>query len=124
MGICEEISKNNENEKTKLREKMKENFNYGIEIKEDQSEKIIKQTKSYLCKIIIDKKCGTGFLCKIPFPEKFRYLPVLMANAHVVTKKELLKIKHFKIIFDDEDYKKEKIINTSERRIFSRYIQR
>jgi len=97
-----------------------ERNNNELNITLEQSEKILKQSKIYICKIKSGKnKYGTGFLCKIPFPDKNNALSVLMTNHHVITKEELLlKDKEFEISFDDGKIKK--IINiTPERKIYS-----
>ena len=100
--------------------------NEQIIISEEQSEKVVNQSKIYICKIIREvkkdgknkKQFGTGFLCKIPFPDEFNCLPVLMTNHHVVSEKELLKEKKLTITFNNDKIKK--IINiTSERKIYS-----
>ena len=36
----------------------------------ESTKKIVKQMKKNVCKIKIGKKQGTGFFCKIPFPDK------------------------------------------------------
>ena len=74
-----------------------------LSINIEQSDKILKQSKIYICKIHLDnfdqKKFGTGVLCKIPFPDKNNFLPVLITKAHVIEKDEALKNKKFEIIF-------------------------
>ena len=87
-------------------------------ISSEQSEKISKQSKLYICKIKINSKFGTGFLCKIPFPDKNNCLSVLMSNCHVVEEKTLFEEKKLEISFDDDKIKR--IINiTHERKIYS-----
>ena len=48
------------------------------------SKKIIEQMERNICKINIGKNQGTGFFCKIPFPNKEKMLPVLITNNHVI----------------------------------------
>ena len=48
------------------------------------SKKIITQMERNICKINIGKTQGTGFFCKIPFPNEEKMLPVLMTNNHVI----------------------------------------
>ena len=92
--------------------------NDNLNISSEQSEKVIKQSKFYICKVINKPKYGTGFLCKIPFPDKSNYLPVLMTNHHVINEEELLNEKKLTIKFEND--LNEKIIKiTSERKIFS-----
>ena len=93
------------------------NDNDQIIVSSEQSEKVTRQSKQYICKITIGQKSGTGFLCKIPFPDESNCLPVLMTNDHVVNKKELDK-KKLNISFNNGQINK--IINiSSERKIFS-----
>ena len=42
--------------------------------------------KKCVCKITIDKEKGTGFFCKIPFPDKNNMIPVFITNNHVIKK--------------------------------------
>ena len=50
----------------------------------DCSQKIIEQMAKDICKINISEEQGTGFFCKIPFPNKDNMLPVLITNNHVI----------------------------------------
>ena len=54
------------------------------------TKKIIEQMEKYICKIKIGQKQGTGFFCKIPFPDKNHMLPVFITNYHVINEQELL----------------------------------
>lgn len=61
---------------------------------------------------------GSGFLCKIPFPDEFHLLPVLITNNHVLNEEELTKNIKIKISFYDD--KITKIINIfPERKIYT-----
>ena len=111
-------------EESIIKEEKNIHSNNILKITSEQSEKILKQSKIYICKImktITDKDeniFGTGFLCKIPFPDKNHCLPVLMTNEHVVSKDEINEI-NFKITFDNDKF--EKIINLNDkRRIYSK----
>ena len=53
-------------------------------IKLECAEKIIEQMKKSICKIKIDQTQGTGFFCKIPFPDHKHMLPVLFTAYHVI----------------------------------------
>ena len=57
-----------------------EEFNKNIE------EKIIEQTKKYICKLKIKEFNGMGFLCKIPFPNEFTSIPVLITSYQLLEK--------------------------------------
>ena len=52
----------------------KESYPKWISLK--SSEKIIDQMKSKICKIFLDSGNGTGFFCKILFPNN-KLIPVL-----------------------------------------------
>ena len=53
-------------------------------IKLECAEKIIEQMKKNICKIILDQMQGTGFFCKIPFPDHNNMLPVLITAYHII----------------------------------------
>ena len=75
-------------------------------IKFECGEKIIEQMKKNVCKIIVDQMQGTGFFCKIPFPDNSNMLPILITASHVINDeflnkddaKIVLEIKHSKEI--------------------------
>ena len=55
-----------------------------------QFEKINKQMENYTCLINCkDGGIGTGFFCKIPFPDFYNLLPVLITNNHVLDQDDL-----------------------------------
>ena len=55
----------------------------------DCTKKIMKQMENNICKIKIGDEQGTGFFCKIPFPDEKNMLPVFITNNHVI-KEEIL----------------------------------
>ena len=57
------------------------------------SKKIIEQMERNICKINIGEEQGTGFFCKIPFPNQDKMLPVFITNNHVINKDILNKDK-------------------------------
>ena len=59
----------------------------------DCSKKIIEQMERNICKINIGEEQGTGFFCKIPFPNQDKMLPVFITNNHVINKDILNKDK-------------------------------
>ena len=76
--------------------------------------RIIKsQLERSVCKIYINEEnCGTGFLCKIPFPDEFTLLPALITNNHVINEEYFQNNEIIKISFDDDKiYKLLKILN-------------
>ena len=60
-------------------------------IKFECGEKIIEQMKKNICKIILDQIQGTGFFCKIPFPDHSKMLPVLFTAYHIINEEILYK---------------------------------
>ena len=60
---------------------------------------INEQMERYICKLYISKIQGTGFFCKIPFPDENNMLPVFITNNHILGK-ELLYKKDAKIKID------------------------
>ena len=79
----------------------------------DCSEEIINQMKKNICKIKA-KEQGTGFFCKIPFPDKDHMLKVLITNNHVINEDILYK-KDAKISIFIKEEKKYKELNLNDR---------
>ena len=65
----------------------------------ESSKKIIEQMEKNICKIKIGNEQGTGFFCKIPFPDMNNMLSVLITNNHVINEK-ILNIKDYNIEID------------------------
>ena len=88
--------------------------NYPNVISYECSKRIITQMERNICKINIGQIQGTGFFCKIPFPNKEKMLPVLMTNNHVINS-DLLNQKNAKIKLDikEEDDIKEIVLNNN-----------
>ena len=53
----------------------------------DCSLKIMEQMKKNICKIKVAQEQGTGFFCKIPFPNNENMLPVFITNNHIINEK-------------------------------------
>jgi len=53
--------------------------------------KIINQMEKTICRLKIEDEQGTGFFCRIPFPNKKNMLPVLITNNHIINDKILYK---------------------------------
>ena len=49
----------------------------------ESNKKINEQMEKYICKVKISKDQGTGFFCKIPFPDEKHMLPVLIISNHM-----------------------------------------
>ena len=79
----------------------------------DCTKKILEQMKKCICKITIDKEKGTGFFCKIPFPDKNNMIPVFITNNHVINKLDE-KI----VIYIEEECEERKILINNDRMIY------
>ena len=66
-------------------------LDYPNAISFECSKKINEQMEKNICKINIEHNQGTGFLCKIPFPDKDNMLPVFMTNNHLINQDLLCK---------------------------------
>ena len=130
MGECESKSKhiiNNYNNNNFNNNNNNINNNYNEEnipvgavepIPRKVNKIVDNQLEFYICKIYTSKGLGTGFLCRIPYPDEFNLLPVLITNQHVLDKDEIIKNKALKITFNND--KISKIIElTDNRKIYS-----
>ena len=50
---------------------------------------ILSQMENCICKIIQKDRKGTGFFCKIPFPDKNNLLNVLLINNHILNENDI-----------------------------------
>ena len=67
------------------------------------SQKIDTQLEQNICKVYVNQNIiGTGFLCKIPYPDEFKLLPVLITNNHVLNQEFYSNNKEFKITFNED----------------------
>ena len=73
-----------------------------------QTKKLLTQLEKNICKIENKEKnsIATGFLCKIPFPNLFHLLPVLITTNHTFEKGELKLNKIIKITFNEDSISK------------------
>ena len=55
------------------------------------TKKIKEQMEKNVCKIIIGQSQGSGFFCKIPFPDLKNMLTVFITNNHIINKEFLYK---------------------------------
>ena len=67
--------------------------NYSNLISYESSKKIIEQMEKNISSIKIGEEQGTGFFCKIPFPNQDKMLPVFITNNHVINRDALNKDK-------------------------------
>ena len=86
--------------------------------------KIIFQMEKCICKIYQNGKKGTGFFCKIPFPDKNNLLSVLITNNHILSQKDIEDNKIIKLtMYSSEENKNiEKEIKIDESRKRYTYI--
>ncbi len=59
-------------------------------INNEQSKYILSQLENCICKINQpDGGETTGFFCKIPYPDQFKLIPVLITNNHVLKEEDI-----------------------------------
>ena len=80
----------------------------------DCQQKIMEQMEKNICRINIGEEKGTGFFCKIPFPDRNNKLPVFITNNHVINEKLLYK-ENAKISIKIKGDKKTKELNLNNR---------
>ena len=80
------------------------------------TKKITEQMEKNICKINIEKNQGTGFFCKIPFPNQNKMLPVLITNNHIINQDILYK-ENVKIELDIKAEEKIKEITLNNNRM-------
>ena len=78
------------------------------------TKKIIEQMEKNICRIKIGQNQGTGFFCKIPFPDKDNLLPVFITNNHVINE-QILDIPDKKIDIYIREEREPKEINLNNR---------
>ncbi len=66
-------------------------------------------------KILKENSSGTGFLCLLPYPDRFNLLPVLITCHHVLGINELKEGNQIQLIFNGE----KKLINLNGRKIYT-----
>ena len=89
-----------------------------------QMKDILFQMENCICKIYNERenKVGTGFFCKIPFPNKSKNLYVLITCNHVLDKNNLTQGTEIKFTLNDDTITKKIVINNS-RRIYTRTLK-
>ena len=76
------------------------------------TEKILFQMKNCVCKIH-GKIKGTGFFCKIPFPNQENLKPFLLTNNHILNSEDIKEEKSITISINNETVKKSIKIDNS-----------
>ena len=89
----------------------KKNFPF---INKAQTKIILSQLEKCTCKIIKDiGNNGTGFFCKIPYPDQFNLLPALITNNHVLNENNLQKYCNIRFTINDDNIEKNILIDDS-----------
>ena len=66
-------------------------INYPNIISYECTKKLLNQMENNICKIKIGQEQGSGFFCKIPFPDNNNMLKVFITNNHVLNKEIIYK---------------------------------
>ena len=93
-----------------IREKYIED--YPIPITSESTEIILSQMKKCICKIYMDNgNKGTGFFCKIPFPDKNHLISFLVTNNHIIDESHLGKNKRIDFTINNDKFENKLIID-------------
>ena len=87
--------------------------NYPDCISLECTEKIVEQMKLKVCKIFLSSCNGSGFFCKIKFPNN-KLIPVLITNNHVINE-SILQNENQKIFYSIYNQKESKYIKLNNR---------
>ena len=75
---------------------------------------ILSQLEKCTCRIFLDERnTATGFFCKIPYPDQFHLLPVLITNNHVLDENRLKKYCNIRFTINDDNIDKNILIDDS-----------
>ena len=89
-------------------------FKYPNIISFESTKTTIKQMEKKICKIKIRDNQGTGFFCKIPFPDKEHYLTTLITSNHIINEK-ILKEEDKIILIKIKEEVEKNVINLNNR---------
>ena len=91
-----------------------------IPISFENTEKILSQMKNCICKIYKnDGKTGTGFFCKVPYPNQSKLLKVLITNNHLLNEKDLENNNIIKYTLKDDKEIRKIEIDNNKRKIYT-----
>ena len=90
--------------------------NQPIPVDIDGTKLILSQLENCICKIYKNDKKGTGFFCKIPFPDKNNLLNVLITNNHILNENDIENNQIINLIMYNKGEKLEKKIIMDETR--------
>ena len=82
-----------------------------------QIKRIYEQMNKSICKIVNSK--GTGFICRIPYPNNLNLLPVLITCNHVLKNEDVKIGARIKLLFEEE----EKILEIDDERKIYKSIE-
>ena len=75
---------------------------------------IIEQMKKSICKIYMsNERFGTGFFCKIPFPDELNQIRILFTNNHVLDESSIKNGEVIKFTLDNDKIEKKIIIDNT-----------
>ena len=78
---------------------------YPSSVSHEKMQIINEQMEKCICKIECrNDETGTGFFCKIPFPDELNLLPVLITNNHVLEEKDIIPGKKIKFSLNENKY--------------------
>ena len=95
---------------------------YPNAISYECTKKILEQMEKNICKIKIGSQQGTGFFCKIPFPDKNKMLKVFITNNHIINN-DLLMTNNALISFKIKEDTENKTINLNNRKKYTNQEQ-
>ena len=78
---------------------------YPKSISLEGTEIIFDQMKKAVCKINIGNKKGIGFFCKIPFPDSFHLLPVLITDSYLLNIDKVIEGQIIQFTMEDKEDK-------------------
>ena len=90
------------------------NVKEGENLNTKQTKILIEKAENSVCEIIENNGYGSGFFCKIKYPDEFNEITCLFTNNHVINEK---------ILFNENNYIKIKI-RGEEKKIFLNYYRK
>ena len=92
-------------------------IDYSIPITLESTEIIISQMKKSICKIYMDNGIkGTGFFCKIKYPDNEHFFKMLVTNNHLIDESHLTKDKKIEFTINNDVIQRSIIIG--DRRVY------
>ena len=82
-----------------------ENVKEGENLTIKKSKILNEKAEKTICEIITDKGYGTGFFCKIKYPNKYNEIYCLITNNHVITKDMLTYKENIEIKLNNKEIK-------------------